>query len=741
MRWVLRLGLLLALGPWARARAEGLESITVTARRTEEDLQSTAEAVSAFSARDLEVRSIDQTKDLGLLAPNLRFENSPGTGTTAAVTIRGISQPDPLITGDPSVGIYLDGIYNARMVGGNFSLFDVERVEVLRGPQGTLYGKNTPAGAINVWSRQPGGRLGGYLRGVYGTEKRSELAGALDVPLLTETLAARIAFQLHDDDGYIDNHGAAGISADVGGGIGDQNGRGLRLSLASTPIEPLELSLQGERYRERRHSGFPNQLSFADPALVNPTVIDPAGFDELAWQSFAAATDADDAYLSFRGQQDLDVYGGRFSAAWDFGSAELKYLFGQRDYEFLNAMDLDGSPFALFHIGSPQRPGDEESRQSSHELMLNGIGLEDRLRYNAGLYFFDERSTSRATQFFGTAFGGQGLEAVGSVESRVRSWAAYAQGSFALGDRLDLTLGLRQTRERRAITRQTENCLGVFPCDVGVPPFDGSPDRVQRPSFSERWDAPTWLAGLEYRWSDELFSYAKASTGYRSGGWNGRGSFINELEVPFDEELVTAYELGVKADWFDVVRTNAALFYQRYRDTQTIDFRPSGPSFATLIVNSGSADISGGELEFWAQLLPGTTLSGFLGWNWFRFDDSSRRAENNPRLTAGLSVEHALPVLPLGRLIARLDYRTQSHSYASGSLVTPNFGILDGRLSLGLPQRPIEIALIGTNLFDREYFTAGIDFIPSGFGYQTRSYAPGRQLALELTWRFGAEAQ
>jgi len=742
MRWVLSLGLILGLGAGMRVRADGLETIQVTARRMEQDLQTTAEAVSAFSARDLEVRSIEQTKDLGLLAPNLRFENAPGTGTTAAVTIRGISQPDPLITGDPSVGIYVDGIYNARMVGGNFAVFDTERVEVLRGPQGTLYGKNTPAGAINLWSRKPSGSAGGYLRGTLGSDRRRELGGALDVPLLSERLASRIAFRLQDDDGYVDNHGAAGISGDVGGGIGDQNNRGLRLSLAATPLEPLELVLQGERQWERRHSGFPAQLSFADPGSVSFPLIDPGAFDTAAWQGFAAATDADDAYLSFRGRQELDLTAARLGASWDFGGAELQYLAGLRSYEFRNAMDLDGSPFPLFHIGSPDQPGDEESRQTSQELRLTGTGVQERLRYQTGLYFFDERSTSRASQFFGTAFGGLGLESRGDLVSRIRSWAVYAQISLGLSERLDLTLGVRHTKERRSITRQLENCVGAFPCEVGIPLFDGSPVLVQRPSFSRRWDSPTWLASLEYRWTDDLFSYLKASTGYRSGGWNGRGSFMNELSVPFDEELVTSYELGLKADWLDdTVRTNAALFYMRYRDVQVIESRPSGPSFATLIVNSPSADVSGGEFEFWVQTLPGTTLSGTLGWNWFRFDDSSRRAENAPRLVGSLSIEHALPRLAIGELVARLDYRVQSHSIANYSVVTPNFGVLDGRLSLGLPRHPIEVALVGTNLLDREYFTAGVDFLPFGFGYQMRSYAPGRRMALELTYRFGAEAR
>src|SRR5262249_54061121 len=150
-----------------------------------------------------------------------------------------------------------------------------------------------------------------------------------------------------------------------------------------------------------------------------------------------------------------------------------------------NALDLDGSPFTLFHIGSPDDPQDERSRQASHELTLSGTTLGEALGYTAGLYFFDERSSSDANQYFdATTFGP--LRSFGDAISRIRSWAGYAQGSYALTERLSMILGIRYTRERRELTRQLENCLGGV-CTLGVPLFDGSPDVVQRPDFSKHW--------------------------------------------------------------------------------------------------------------------------------------------------------------------------------------------------------------------------------------------------------------
>jgi iron complex outermembrane receptor protein len=731
--WIAAAALLASSG--AAAAGERLESITVTARKVEQDLQVTGEAVSALDGAELARRDIDELAGIGGLIPNLRLENAPGTGNTAAVTIRGISQPDPLITGDPSVGIYSDGIYTARLVSADFALFDVDRVEILRGPQGTLYGKNTPAGAINLWSRRPDGALGGYLRGTAGSDRRSDLEAALGFPILSERLSGRIALLSRNDDGYVDNHSAAGVTSGVGAGIGDRNGRGARGSLLWNPVADVEILATGYRYRERRDAGFPNQVAFADHASIDTSpsflLIDPDEFDTAAWAAFNAAADADDAYLSFRGRQDLDVTGTSVRAKREFGTADLRYTFGYREYQFRNAMDLDGSPFTLFHIGSPDDPQDEKSRQASHELTASGTALGEALGYTGGLYFFDERSSSAASQYFGaTTFGP--MRSFGEVVSRIRSWAAYAQTSYALSERLALVLGLRHTQERREMLRQLEG---------GVPLFDGSPDLLQRPDWSKRWKATTWLASLELEATDDLFLYAKAGTGYRSGGWNGRGSFVEELEVPFDEESVTSYELGAKRDWLESrLRTNLALFYQKYEDIQVTDSVPSGTRFVTLILNAGDADVQGGELEVQARPIPELTLGGSLGWNWFRFDDGSDHQENDPAFTYALSGEYAFPPVALGEVSARLDFRYQSRNFADGDVVTSNFGVLGGRIGLELPSG-IELALIGTNLLDREYFTAGVDFVPYNFGYRTRSWAPGRRLALELGWRFGEAAR
>jgi iron complex outermembrane receptor protein len=630
------------------------------------------------------------------------------------------------------------------MVGGNFNFFDVDRIEILRGPQGTLYGKNTPAGAINVWSKRPSPEFGGYLRGTYGSYDRTDAEGGVSFPLVGEQLSGRIAFLSRNDEGYLDNHAALGVTGPgVSGRVGDQNGKGARLSLLWDPSEPIEMLLLGYRYQENRHGGFPHQVSYVNPALITPpAVVDPTAFDTAGWAAYAAAADEDDIFTTFRGRQDLDTLGASFTASYDLGAAELKYLAGYREYQFLYATDLDGSPFSLADIGREGNPQDEKSRQSSHELTVTGSTLGEKLDYVSGLYYFDERSSNNATQYFDTAFGGLGFRTFGDLVSEIRSWAIYAQGSYALTERLDLVLGLRQTKERREATRNTATCTGA---DCIPNPAAGLP----RTAVSDRWDALTWLAGLELQASDELFLYAKASKGYRSGGFNGRANSLAALRLPFDEEFVTSYEIGAKRDWLDhLLRTNLALFYQKYKNRQTTVLSPTA-GIGSIIVNAGNADISGGELELWVEPVPALKLGGSLGWNWFRGDqDPPDEPVNDPKLSYSVWGDYEFPPFDFGQLDARLELQYQSRNFSTDTptpgaprVVSPAFGVVNSRIGLDVPALHSEFAFVVTNLLDREYWTVGVDFVPSNFGYQTRYYAPGRRFAIELTYRFGADAR
>jgi iron complex outermembrane receptor protein len=284
-------------------------------------------------------------------------------------------------------------------------------------------------------------------------------------------------------------------------------------------------------------------------------------------------------------------------------------------------------------------------------------------------------------------------------------------------------------------------------CANGVPntPAPGAP-RTVRPDLSGRWDYWTWHTGLEFQATDEMLLYGKAGTGYRSGGFNGRASNLEALAIPFDEEYVTTYELGAKRDWLENrLRTNFALFYSKYKDRQVTELVPTTSGVSSVIVNSGSADVSGGELEAWYQALDPLRLSGSVGWNWFR-DDTGNRGVNSPALTYTLAADYLFPPFRCGELNAHVDFQYQSpnRGVAEGNpyyevVKTPAFGILNTRIAMDLAGLNSEVALYVHNVFDREYYLAGVDFGAAGFGYATRYWAPGRKLGVELTYRFGSE--
>jgi iron complex outermembrane receptor protein len=509
----------------------------------------------------------------------------------------------------------------------------------------------------------------------------------------------------------------------------------------------------------------------------------------------AQASDEDDGFWSYPGSQDIDLVGGSFIASLDFESWELKYLAGHRRYEFLNQTDLDGSPYAIFHIGWPGNDNKEKSRQSSHELTLSGTTLGEKLRYTTGLYYFDERSSNFGPQEFPTAFGGLGFLTRGGVVSRVKSWALYGQGSYDLTERLSFTAGIRSTYEKREATRDNEDCSALFQLFFGQRCFRGvsiAPgalpfQRVNRPDVDDRWDSVTWLAGLDFRVTDELFLYAKASKGYRSGGFNGRANDLVSFNEPFDEELVTTYETGAKADWLDDrLRTNLALYFSKFKEEQITTLVPTSAGVASIIINSGSADVSGGELELWAQPLDGLNLGGTLGVTLHRrtkgplsgglkpvpalpgglcpggqtplfvsgvprCPTSRSDPHNVPRFTYSVFAEYTQPVRDLGELSARLDFYYQSDvegTNVNGLVHTEdvvrsnNHGVLNGRIAWFLPDLNTEIAVFGRNLLDRIYNTTGVDFAgPNLLGFWTRYYAPRRKWGVEVTYRFGSETR
>jgi iron complex outermembrane receptor protein len=776
------------------ARPRGLEAITVTARKVEENLQTTPVAVTAFSGADLEGASVVEVKDLGRLTPNMRFENTAGTGSTATISIRGISQQDLLITGDPSVGVYIDDVYNARVIGANFNLLDVESIEVLKGPQGTLYGRNTPAGAVKITSRKPDGTFGGWAKGLFGDDNRTDAEGAIQFPILGEALSARFAFQSQNADGWVENDGdkvlpSLGTFPAVTDKARETRSQGARGTLRWAPTESLEILTRGYYFRSRGQQPNPHILRAVDPRFMASATANPARVDQNLWNQLARAASRNQTYLNNDGREDVDARGGNVEINYDLAGIDIKFISGHRDYLQRYHTDSDATPFILFHNGEPWDPVREKSRQHSDELTVSGLLLNEALQYTTGLYYFEERSSTESSSYFGNIdsppFPAPVIKLLSrsNLVSKVRAWGAYAQSSYSLTDRLRFNAGIRTTYERRRMdrkfdTRFYEATLGFL---NGLVISSGALNNLH-----DRWSAVTWLAGLDYQFTDDIFGYAKASTGYRSGGFNGRaGNFPSA--IPFGEEKVLTYELGAKTEFFDSrVRANLAGYFTKYRDIQTTSLVACSTGICTVIVNTGRVDLSGLELDVQTRLIEGLDVNFGVGWTVFRYTSGPRSGglqrigdlsgdgipdveqtsratpANVPALTYMISAKYTLPEFSFGILSGQLDWYYQSQIEGSGDngraeinpftgqetafrftdFVQQNaFGTLNGRIALELPRFNTELALFGRNLLDREYFVSGVDWAGSaGFGYWTRNYGPERKWGFEVTYRFGSEA-
>lgn len=832
----------------AAPREQTIEEITVTARKREELVQQTPISITAITPSELQNQSIQDLSDLQWQTPNLFLAPVPVSSNAASITMRGHSQEDFIITVDPSVGIYVDGVYVARAVGALLNIVDAQRVEILRGPQGTLYGRNTIGGAINLVSKKPDGSFGGHARATAGSEGRLDFNTALSFPILGEDLSARLTFQSTRRDSYFHNQLPGGDDYQDDGTIA------WRAQLRWTPLDTVDVLLSHDRTRQRRQLwpgllssinefgldvepveftpipglpltlGLPQCLAnvgtlflsgqplpgFGDlfsclingsanisnepiPFLGGATSREAIGllFDGLAlgpndvmpagaWPQFIE--DGDDpqrGFLDARTRDELDVWGYSGTVTVDFGDVTLSSITAYRELDRLSAGDGDGTPFVIF--GGSGGPEDDQ-REVSQELRLNGLAFEERLDWIAGLYYFWENGNDTTSPSFqcGTAACVFGLTAppMGAkptnTEATNIAYAAFTHATYQLTEELGFSAGVRLTKERKEMRRQWFDADCLF---EGAPISPDNPDPaksinrfgVSRCEFvaGERFSAWSYSAGLDYQVNPDLMLYAKASRGYKSGGFNGRAitsmGSINEF-APFDEEVVAVYEVGLKSDWFERrLRANAAAFYTAFRDFQQSKIVPTPDGqIRTAVVNAGRAYISGGELELVARPIPSFTLSGSLGLAYGRYKKFQDRDKCNalglplsckegdlsfldfrasPELTVGISARYEVDTT-WGTLGIQGDYSWTGQQYPSvennESIKQEEFGLFNARISLYDEARGIEYAVFGRNLADRKYRLTGID-LSTTLGFTNSYWAPPRILGVEVSWHFGAE--
>ncbi|QIB64922.1 TonB-dependent receptor [Kineobactrum salinum] len=595
-----------------------LEEIVVTAERRTSSLQDTSMAVSALTGEAMSNRGINDVEALAFAIPNMSFGESVGN---ARIAIRGIGFDNISVGNEGRVAFHMDGVYVGRPAAALGTLFDIERVEVLRGPQGTLYGRNATGGSINVVTRGPNSDLPGYIRARTGNYDLRELEAATSASL-TDEVSGRVAVKVIERDGY-------GTNLVNGRQIDDERSRSIRGKLLITPTAALEVALTADYRRENDHNYGYHFLGAGSPERV-PTGLLLGG---------EVADDIRDVAVDTGPDNKRKMSGLAAQVTYSTGWGELVSVSAYRHTRYDTITDLDATSAPLTRYEQK-----EESDQYSQELRAQGdLGnshwLLGAYYYQEDLYGYSKVPIDRALVGLPSLYVA-GYFAGGDMETR--AGAVFGQVDWNLTDTLSLTLGARYSVEEKRVDEDYQFDL--------LRPY--SPGQALIPSATNR-DKETWKdfgprAVLTYEPDDNLRVYASVSQGFKSGGFN-----LGGLQEPFDSETLTSYELGLKAHWWQHrLLTNFAIFHYDYEDLQVSKVQEA----VIVIENAAKASLQGIEVEVSAILTDQLQIDFNLGLLDTEFDEFStfdpartslglldlagNELTQAPRYTANLGVEY-----------------------------------------------------------------------------------------------------
>ncbi len=739
-----------------------LEEVIVTAQKRTESLQDTPIAITAFTANDLASKGIDDISQIAALTPNLTFDTTAalsGSSSAAVVFLRGVGSQSFQITDDPGVGTYVDGVYVSTSIGGVLDVIDIERIEVLRGPQGTLFGRNTIGGAINITSQKPSSEGNGSFTATVGNFNRINVRGSIDLAL-SENVLVKVSGGTKQADGFI-KHLITPTSLPTsnttddrqrsrsGEDLGDDNEAAGRISLLYTPNDDLELYLTADVSRVRETSapsslvGTEQQGSLVGLFYNNSTFPGvPSVADQLSGQipgftgavlydnQFVAADPSRQTYATGPNGTSIDVYG--FSATLKYNindNLEFKSISSYRNTEALFNRDADGSPLTVTH-GS----NDFEHEQFSQELQLVGNAFDDNLIWIAGVYYFSEEASDFFRAPITFPFG------TGILNSEVEneSLAVFGQLTYRLTDDLALTAGVRWTEDEKQLLPDFRTELGT---GVDFLPFTNNVNGVRQPNVpfaivSKTFSEVTPRISLEYNVSDGLLTYASYSEGFKSGGFNGRQPFPRAAGViQFDPETLKTFEVGAK--WQSSnnrFRVNAAAFTTEYDDIQLTVLEGIAPGTQ----NGGDAEIDGLEIEiagFLADPLEFRLAVSYLDGEYVRLlqDPTNNNATpfpitnelaNSPEFSGSIGFDYALPANTKGDFTISLDIAYTDEIYNNEAntelLRQPSHTIVDARLVYQPEDLSWKMTFWGKNLGDERVIVSGdanpaIGFIEANF--------------------------
>lgn len=787
---------------------EGLAEIIVTARKVEENLQEVPVSVTVLSGEALEARSVLKLEDLGRFAPGMTTRPGSSTPSALTITLRGQVQSDILVTLDPSVGTYVDGVYWARAYGLNADLLDIQAVQVLKGPQGTLFGRNTTGGALLINSNNPDlYDFGGRLALAYGRFDEIQATGVLNVPIVEGKVALRVAGQRSKRDGYVTNDVAPGVVSAVDANnpavarapfVGTPNGVKLnnrdrwnfRGKLDIKPTENLTLRFSGEYFEmdelapARQIRLLTTPFTASNPTfniggtgalfvgVINggPPPTTPAnaganiGIGLGLVNPIIADLDANPNKASLNEVPyvfaQTETYG--FTGILDTSFGQMQLITSYRTIDTFAGLDLDGSPFPIHFT-----EGQQKIDQYSGEFQVTGKAFQENLDFAVGAFVFNESGFDQSISIVAPAINPVTSHFWAKVNND--SIGVYGQGTWHFTDKLSFTGGLRYSVDDKGIESRNNNfnrATSTTTCSLFAAPAISGPEIVGRPecavSRRDSFGGWSYLAGLEYRPTEDVMLYLKTTKGFRSGGQNLRAPSSAFL-IPFQPEVAFSYEAGLKSEFFDRrVRLNLSAYHTDVKNIQrsTLIAQPGSNAGATATVlgNAQKARFRGVEAELQAILFDGFTLSlngAIVKPKYIEFFDLSgdRSFENFDGVAEnqfGVAGDYVADVgnatlklhadynwtddtfngtfnfpqnaatVPPGSTAVPGAVNTQNDAILDAT-TRPSGGFLNARIALGFNEDSYEIALFGRNLTNNRQHNSPLLVAPLGYVQSSRN--------------------
>jgi len=633
-----------------------IEEIVVTARKRSESIQDVPVSVSAIE-QELKRATVRRLEDIQNFAPNLYIRRSPGIASGAAVSIRGVSSSESDKSFDPAIGVMMDGMFLGTSSGVLLQNFDIERIEVLRGPQGTLFGKNTTGGLINVIRGAVTMEFDADLDLTLDNNGREDIKAVVNVPLIGDQLGVKLFGASIQSDGFVRN---TTLGDDVGGDDIQDYG----FTLLWEPSDLFNIKLHYEKFLDQSEQGAYTNANQPGELACNL---------EMGGNGIGCETSSND------GPDNNSANGRNFSdneydtfiltANLDLESFLLTYIGTSRDMDEDNMQHFDGAP-----VDALRMRFFNDWHQKSHELRATSQ-FSDQFEFVAGLYFWEVDYVQRwdvgdlhyqlwrlgvfPIPLTPTSLNSNGQEQV--TESK----AAFLSGDWHLNDRWTLTAGFRWTEEEKDFLGGNRG----IPYNPAV--GDTIPPLFEPKSYYGKWDEVTPMVGARYQVGDDIMVYGSYSEGFKSGGFFGRQANFN-LDPSYDPEFVENYEVGLKSTWLDGrLIFNSAVFVSKYKDKQESILIPVDLSnVATVVRNAAVLDMNGAEAEVMYQISPAWLVRGTYGYIDAVFDEyladitgdqmvtdnSGLTTRNTPKHTLGLTTSYTVPV-GAGNLEGVVSYR------------------------------------------------------------------------------------